>query len=57
MNIWGRVGWGGAGWGNHILEKAVDAEQVAQQVLEMAPQAPAGESPGPLPSQLQHFHM
>lgn len=40
-----------------VLDEAVRAKQVAQQVLEMAPQASAGQCPGPLPSELQHFHM
>lgn len=40
-----------------ILEQAVNAKEVAQQVFEVAPEAPAGKGPGPLPPQLQHLHM
>ena len=40
-----------------LLEKAVRAKQVPQQVLEVAPQAPAGKGPCPLPPELQHLHM
>lgn len=38
-------------------EEAVGTEQVAQQVLAVAPKAPAGKGPGPVPPQLKHLHM
>ena len=40
-----------------VPEEAIGAQQVAHQVLAVAPKAPAGKGPSPVPPQLKHFHM
>ena len=42
---------------NDLLEQAICAEQVAQQVLEVSPKPLAGQGSSPFPAQLQDLHM